>query len=518
MGLNVRVPTDDRLTTLHASRNQDTFLIEHERVTKSFGGARSDSLTMNLSTKLLSLTILYHILNVSTFQTKRLSFVQQKRQGIGLSSLPKLIVFDLDNTLWTPALYQLRKKKEKNFSPRAGDDVKLMDGSKEILEHFVPKLQEQGVQFAVASRTKSVEWAYTLLKQFGIQEMMNYVEIFPGTKRKHFKNMRRTSGIEYDSMLFFDDARDGKFGNCEPISKMGVLSVHCPNGLDSVETFTTGLERYKEWDKSSHMIVESDGTMTNVASVNAVCQKGVVRKVNEYKQYGFIRFRRGNSRDIFFPFRNLAGNTTPIEGQKVSFDIQLDPKSGKKMAGNVVLEDSNSEGTVTMRCFSMNQPFASLLMNGYKTLETRNGTMFSQYVEGTQLLLHIGRRNYPDGGKHIEVMKSDGLNDDEIAALKTLPQGYGRGNVVAIVEIGRTYEVGLEDRSDPDFQRKAVAYGEDSGKMVTEIRRVMGLKRPVKLPGQSGVFNVQINPEVIPDGWHIPSNGNLSALLASIAE
>ena len=40
--------------------------------------------------------------------------------------------------------------------------------------------------------------------------------------------------------------------------------------------------------------------------------------------------------------------------------------------------------------------FAALLANGYKDLETRNGTMFAGYPAGTQMLLHVGQRIYPD--------------------------------------------------------------------------------------------------------------------------
>ena len=103
-------------------------------------------------------------------------------------------------------------------------------------------------------------------------------------------------------------------------------------------------------------------------------------------------------------------------------------------------------------------------------------------------------------------MKSGGLNDEEIEELKTMPQGYGRGNAVAIVELGKTYETTIEERSDPEFQRNVAAYGADSGKIVTEIKRVAYLKKPVKMAGQGGVFKVQIDPEMIPDGWRVPSN------------
>lgn len=95
-------------------------------------------------------------------------------------------------------------------------------------------------------------------------------------------------------------------------------------------------------------------------------------------------------------------------------------------------------GTVEMRVFSMNLPFAALLSNGYKTLETRNGTMFVPYEAGTKMLLHVGQRIYPDGDRHIDVMKSGDLADDEIAALKSLPKSFGKGMAVAIVELGKT--------------------------------------------------------------------------------
>ena len=43
----------------------------------------------------------------------------------GITKFPKLIVLDLDNTVWTPELYQLRKLQRANQTPVAGHDVKL---------------------------------------------------------------------------------------------------------------------------------------------------------------------------------------------------------------------------------------------------------------------------------------------------------------------------------------------------------------------------------------------------------
>jgi hypothetical protein len=59
-------------------------------------------------------------------------------------------------------------------------------------------------------------------------------------------------------------------------------------------------------------------------------------------------------------------------------------------------------------------------------------------------------------------MKSGGLNEDEIEQLKSLPPGFGKGMAVAILEIGKTYETTVQERSDAEFQRNVAAYGKDS--------------------------------------------------------
>ena len=81
--------------------------------------------------------------------------------------------------------------------------------------------------------------------------------------------------------------------------------------------------------------------------------------------------------------------------------------------------------------------------------------------------------------------------------------------VVAIVELGRTYETTLEERCDPNFQRAVGAFGEDSGMRATEIKRVEYLNTSsdgtqgggIKVSGQGGVFKIKIQKDAIPPGW-----------------
>jgi magnesium-dependent phosphatase 1 len=468
-----------------------------------------------------------------------------------LFSVPRVIVFDLDNTLWTPELYQLRRLQRQNLTPVAGKDVKMFEGAIKVLEEIIPSLKhpETGEPplLAIASRTQSVEWAEDLIDQFNLRHRFHAIEIFPSHKTRHFSNIQRQTKLPFHEYIFFDDARDGKYGNCVPVAAMGVFCVHCPQGIVTEDIFHRALDQYRKWDRTPNSIVEHDGKITINAeryiasdfsfpadsstqdvpdNLYGKAYKGIVKMVRPEKGYGFITYRNAvdnkNSRDIFFHFNGMAKDDDDSfsieEGDEVTFEIQRDLKKNKDMAVNVSPEDPSSKQTVQFRCFSMNQPFAALLANGYKTLETRNGTMFTKYAEGTQLLLHVGQRTYPDGGKYVEIMEEDGLSQDEIVRLKSLPPNFSRGTIVAVLEIGRTYETTTEERSLPAFERKAVARGEDSGRFVTEIKKVAYLRRPIKQNGAGGVFKVRVPPEALPDGnWHIPPLTNNESSIEAYA-
>ena len=266
----------------------------------------------------------------------------------------------------------------------------------------------------------------------------------PGDKKQHFQKLHEASGIAYRDMIFFDDARDGRYGNCVPVSYLGVLCVHCPRGLHDVGIWEQALQHYQDWsvqhNKVSNSIVEWDGTLTlsgipssqfqPIPPITPPVKKidpttrwtGTLKFVNTSKRYGFIQYGPRNTKDLFFHF-NTVPDTVDLQkdlvkGTKVSFTVSHDRRKGKDEAKNMELviptqkrnandyehdndDDEEDKNVVEMHVFSMNLPFAALLSNGYKTLETRNGTMFVPYPEGTKMLLHVGQRNYPDGNRHL---------------------------------------------------------------------------------------------------------------------
>ena len=156
---------------------------------------------------------------------------------------PKLIVFDLDNTLWTPELYQLRR------TPTAEKEIYLFEGARTILHNQARKRQPLDAKFAIASRTDRVDWAQSLLDEFQVDEdfsmrdVFHYIEIEPGTKKKHFERLRDASGVPYHQMMFFDDARAM---NLNQVSQLGVYCVHCPEGMEDDNLFKAALVDYQE--------------------------------------------------------------------------------------------------------------------------------------------------------------------------------------------------------------------------------------------------------------------------------
>jgi len=72
-----------------------------------------------------------------------------------------------------------------------------------------------------------------------IQDVIDFKQIYPGSKLKHFKHLHEDSKIDYSKMIFFDDDT----WNTREVSKLGVLCVYCPYGM-SEEIWKLGISEY----------------------------------------------------------------------------------------------------------------------------------------------------------------------------------------------------------------------------------------------------------------------------------
>ena len=62
-------------------------------------------------------------------------------------------------------------------------------------------------------------------------DLFSYIQIFPGSKTKHFERIRKASGIPYEQMLFFDDEHRNR--NVE--TELGVTFHMVPDGVSRQE-------------------------------------------------------------------------------------------------------------------------------------------------------------------------------------------------------------------------------------------------------------------------------------------
>ncbi|KAK6258796.1 hypothetical protein SCA6_013270 [Theobroma cacao] len=130
--------------------------------------------------------------------------------------LPRLVVFDLDYTLW-PFYCECCDEDETPY---------LYQHAKAILL----ALKEKGIDIAIASRSPTPQIAKTFLDKLGIRSMFVAEEIFSSWthKTEHFQRIHRRTGVPFSSMLFFDD----EDRNIEAVSKMGVTSIYVGNGVN----------------------------------------------------------------------------------------------------------------------------------------------------------------------------------------------------------------------------------------------------------------------------------------------
>jgi magnesium-dependent phosphatase 1 len=521
-----------------------------------------------------------------------------------LPVLPRIIVFDLDNTLWTPELYQIRQRDV----PRVNQDIRLFPDAVRVLEWWLDhqsilgsegtttRQQQQQRQLPVlgiASRTSKTAWAHHLLDAFTVKDRpmrsaFGYVHIQTGSKTTHFARIREESGgVPYHEMLFVDD--DVRM-NLEEVSQaLGVLCCHTPRGI-TVEHLVRSLQRYSDMkvsfsgdggdsnnsnrnnDKALWMghvlnahslgIVESDalaacggGARGAGGGRGGEDRWGRVKFYSVSKRFGFV-VDEETGHEFFVHESKIPAGLSLRTGDKIRFLAMADlsgrpsaiiqgPWAPTSSAGksrrssnenhrrrtNSTSSSSHrvpyaslsttgagaassrsgpinvaatavaaATDTVSMPCFSMSQPFAALLLNGLKSVESRNNPMLGDLPSGTRVLIHCGRRDWHDGESYKRLLPSSleqhaGAKEEDPSRLRP---GFFRGAIVGMVTIGRTWRPSAEERSSPDLPRRVLAPEDGIGTYCTEVSDAAWLNHPHKVRGSPGVFAVDIPRDCLP--------------------
>jgi magnesium-dependent phosphatase 1 len=188
--------------------------------------------------------------------------------------IPSMIVFDLDDCLWSPEMYTLHDmpsiREEGDLTPAGipalnargciglkvprGQTVRLFSGARRVLYELATNPKYECVIIASASSSEEPTFSYSCLRNIEIlpgltmDKMFSYNQIgrtgqLSSDKRKHFRLLHAESGIPYTEMVFFDDCNWGD--HCSAISgEFGVVCMRTPRGLQYSE-FEEVLSRYQ---------------------------------------------------------------------------------------------------------------------------------------------------------------------------------------------------------------------------------------------------------------------------------
>ncbi|KAF8812858.1 magnesium-dependent phosphatase-1 [Phlegmacium glaucopus] len=187
-----------------------------------------------------------------------------------LTSHPQLVAFDLDYTLWdlwidTHITGPLRRHEENvnEVLDKYGKTISFYEDVSTILQNLRLRsrspvvdsnskdIEDQNIIIAACSRTDTPNLARECLRLLLVPtsveespprpaiDLFDELEIYPGSKIKHFKALHARTGIPYSQMLFFDDERR----NAE-VETLGVTFQEVPDGLTH-RVFQEGLRKWR---------------------------------------------------------------------------------------------------------------------------------------------------------------------------------------------------------------------------------------------------------------------------------
>jgi magnesium-dependent phosphatase 1 len=201
------------------------------------------------------------------------------------SHLPTMIVFDLDDCIWTPEMHELPGKPsipvEGPLDPLSpensalgtvgmrvpsrrrggwgseedGTYVRLFDGARLALRELALDRRYRGIRLAAASSSLEPSYSHACLRGLEIlpgltlHHMFSFVQIgrtgkLTPRKTTHFRELHKESGVPFEEMLFFDDCNWKD--HCEDVTRtFGVVSQRTPSGM-RIEEFHGGLEKYRK--------------------------------------------------------------------------------------------------------------------------------------------------------------------------------------------------------------------------------------------------------------------------------
>lgn len=149
-------------------------------------------------------------------------------------------------------------------------------------------------------------------------------------------------------------------------------------------------------------------------------------------------------------------------------------------------------------CLSFRQPYAGLLLNGVKTVETRWRPLLADHQNNT-LAIHIAVKDW-DGQNWRDILQDRlGMPTARVQQLLDKGEQFGRGVIAGLIDIGDTWQctddVPTEDTLE--LEKKALLIGLQ-GKYLTAVSNPRWLLEPIPARGGKDIWTVTIPYHLIP--------------------
>ncbi|CAK6980590.1 protein EOLA1 [Scomber scombrus] len=189
-----------------------------------------------------------------------------------------------------------------------------------------------------------------------------------------------------------------------------------------------------------------------------------------------------------------TGSTLPENTEEEEEDAEVMNSSVSQLH----LDMSVPVDSVPVCCLSFRQPFAGLVLDGVKTVESRWRPLLA-LMQNQTLGIHIARRDW-EGEEWRAVLSGPlGMNRAQIDALLESGERFGRGVVAGLVDVGPTWlcPAHLSEAELRPLERSAVLIGLEQ-KHLTHLSNPRWLTQPISSRGDRDLWTVEIPAELLP--------------------
>uniref|UniRef100_A0A673ZDY1 Protein CXorf40A-like n=1 Tax=Salmo trutta TaxID=8032 RepID=A0A673ZDY1_SALTR len=154
--------------------------------------------------------------------------------------------------------------------------------------------------------------------------------------------------------------------------------------------------------------------------------------------------------------------------------------------------------TLQVGCLSFRQPYAGLVLNGVKSIETRWRPLLST-MENCTLAIHIAQKDWEGDQWRDMLTNTLGMSHMQVEELLASGDRFGRGVVAGLVEVGETWccSDSVPEEDLREMEKAAVLTGLTE-KHLTQLSNPRWLKEPLYARGHKDIWTVDI-PELVDD-------------------